>query len=158
MISTLILYLFYIRKVFFEGTSKSSTAFFTVRTQLCTEVYGVPCPQINNSKLGKLRQISNRKLKAVKELYLGWKLPVVHAIPGLCTVNVFDYEISLRKFRKHHRLGMATLSVGAYLWFKARLGHVCFGVLYWWMEISLIKSLHHGYNYSNKYFFQFTFI
>jgi hypothetical protein len=30
MILTLILYLFYIRKVFFEGTSKSLTAFFTV--------------------------------------------------------------------------------------------------------------------------------
>jgi hypothetical protein len=28
----LILYLFYIRKVFFEGTSKSLTAFFTVYT------------------------------------------------------------------------------------------------------------------------------
>jgi hypothetical protein len=33
MISTLILYLFYIRKVFFEGTSKSLTAFFTVRAR-----------------------------------------------------------------------------------------------------------------------------
>ncbi len=29
-ISALLLYLFYIRKVFLEGTSKSSTAFFTV--------------------------------------------------------------------------------------------------------------------------------
>ncbi len=45
-----------------------------------------------------------RKLKAVKELYLGWKLPV-HAITVLCTLNVFDYEISLscEKVRKHHR-------------------------------------------------------
>jgi|688.fasta_scaffold503836_1 hypothetical protein len=74
------------------------------RTQLCTEVYGVPCPQINNSKLCKLSQISNRKLKAVKELYLGWKLPV-HAKPGLCTLNIFVYGIFLScgKFRKYHR-------------------------------------------------------
>jgi hypothetical protein len=33
--------------------------------------YGIPCPQINNSKLCRLRQISNGKFKAVKELYLG---------------------------------------------------------------------------------------
>jgi len=29
--------------------------------------------------------------------------------------------------------------------FKPRLGHVCFGMLYWWMEMSLVKYLHHGY-------------
>jgi hypothetical protein len=29
----------------------------------------------------------------------------VHAIPGLCTLNIFEYEISLscRKFRNHHQ-------------------------------------------------------
>jgi hypothetical protein len=37
----------------------------------CVPVNGVLCPQINNSKLCKLRQISNRKLKAINELYLG---------------------------------------------------------------------------------------
>ncbi len=32
------------------------------------------------------------------------KLPV-HALPGLCTLNIFEYEISksCRKFRNHHR-------------------------------------------------------
>ncbi len=74
------------------------------RTQLCTEVYGVPCPQINNSKLCRLRQIANKKYKGIQELYLGWKLSV-HAIPRVCTLNIFDYEISLScgKCRKHHR-------------------------------------------------------
>jgi hypothetical protein len=32
------------------------------RTQLCTEVYGVPCQQINNSKLCRLRQIFYKNL------------------------------------------------------------------------------------------------
>ena len=29
----------------------------------------------------------------------------VHALPGLCTLNIFEYEISLScgKFRNHHR-------------------------------------------------------
>jgi hypothetical protein len=64
-----------------------------------TEV-GVPFPQINNSKLCRLRQISNKKYKAIKELYLDWKL-YVHAIPGFCTLNIFNYEIC-GKLRKHH--------------------------------------------------------
>ncbi len=52
----------------------------------------------------RLRQISYKKYKTIKELYLGWKLPA-HAIPGLCTLNIFVYEISLScgKFRKQHR-------------------------------------------------------
>jgi hypothetical protein len=46
-----------------------------------------------------------KKYKAIKELYLGCKL-AVHALPGLCTLNILDSEISLiscGKFRKHHR-------------------------------------------------------
>ncbi len=77
---------------------------FWSRSQLCTEVYGVSFSQINNSKLCRLRQISYKKYKTIKKLYLDWKLSV-HAIPGLCTLNIFDYEISLScgKFRKHYR-------------------------------------------------------
>ncbi len=41
-ISALLLYLFYIRKVFLEGTSKSSTAFFTV--------YNLTTPQFSGSR------------------------------------------------------------------------------------------------------------
>jgi hypothetical protein len=62
------LYVPSISQVFFSLTSISQNV---SHTQLCTEVYGVPCPQINNLKLSKLRQISNRKLKAINELYLG---------------------------------------------------------------------------------------
>jgi hypothetical protein len=45
----------------------------------------------------------------------------VHALPGLCTLNIFEYEISLScgKFRNHNReplLDMGTLSKGADLW------------------------------------------
>ncbi len=117
------LYVPSLQQVYFSLTSISQNV---SRTQVCTEVCGVPCPQINNSKLCKFRQISNRKFKAVKELYLGRKLPV-HAMPGLCTVNVLDYEISLscEKFRKHHReplFGHGNISVGAYLWLVSLLG------------------------------------
>jgi hypothetical protein len=74
------------------------------RSQQCTDVYGVPCPQLNNSKLCRLRQSSYKKCETIKELYLSPKLSV-HALPGLCTLNIFEYEISLScgKFRNHHR-------------------------------------------------------
>ncbi len=81
---------------------------FWSRTQLCTEVYGVPCPQINNSKICKLRQISNRKLKAINELYLGWKTVCAcyTSIVYIKYVWIWDTpEIPLKcgKFRNHHR-------------------------------------------------------
>jgi hypothetical protein len=45
----------------------------------------------------------------------------VHALPGLCALNIFEYDISLScgKFINHHReplSDMATLSIGANLW------------------------------------------
>ncbi len=96
------LYVPSLQQVYFSLTSISQNV---SRTQLGTEVYDVPCPQINNSKLCRLRQISYKKCKIIKELYLGRKLSV-HALPGLCTLNIFEYEISLScgKFRKHHRM------------------------------------------------------
>jgi hypothetical protein len=45
----------------------------------------------------------------------------VHALPGLFTLNIFDYEISLScwKFRNHHReplFGHGNTFIGADLW------------------------------------------
>jgi hypothetical protein len=46
-------------------------------------MYGALCPQINNSKLRILRQISKGKLKAVKKLDVGSKL-FVHEMHLVC--------------------------------------------------------------------------
>ncbi len=48
--------------------------------------------QIKNSKLCRLRQNSDGKLKAIKELYIGWKLSV-HA---MCQVCVHEIYLAMR--------------------------------------------------------------
>ncbi len=81
---------------------------------MCTDVYGVPCPQINNSKLCKLRQISNRKFKAIIELYLGWKTVCAcyTRIVYIKYIWIWDMNMNMNlnmnmrycgKFRNHHR-------------------------------------------------------
>jgi hypothetical protein len=62
------------------------------RTQLCTEVYGALCPQINNSKLCTLRQFSKGKLKAVKKLPIDSKL-FVHEMYLVCVHKIYLFMI-----------------------------------------------------------------
>ncbi len=47
----------------------------------------------------------------------------VHALPGLCTLNIFEYEISLScgKFRNHHREPL----FGQWTWQHFRKGPTC---------------------------------
>jgi hypothetical protein len=59
-------------------------------------VYCALCLQINDSKLCILRQISKENLKAAKKLYICRLKTVCKLnVPGLCTLNIFCYEISL---------------------------------------------------------------
>ncbi len=71
---------------------------------MCKEVYGALCPQINNSKLCILRQISRGKLKALTKLYR-LKSVCTWNVLGLGAFNIVSYEMSLScwTFRKHDR-------------------------------------------------------
>jgi hypothetical protein len=46
-----------------------------------------------------------QKIEGHKRAVFRLKKLSVHALPGLCTLNIFEYEISLScgKFRNHHR-------------------------------------------------------
>ena len=84
---------------------------------MCKEVYGALCPQINNSKLCILWQISKGKLKAVTKLYIGWKV-FVHEMYLVCVHLIYlamrcSYVAGhLENMTVSPCLDMATLSIG----------------------------------------------
>ncbi len=79
------------------------------------------CPQINNSKLCTLRQITKGQLKAVKKLSMDWKL-FVHEMYLVCVHKIYLFmrypQVAghLEDMTVSPCLDMATLSIGAYLW------------------------------------------
>ncbi len=66
---------------------------------------GVPCPQLNNSKTMQIKTNFQQRIEGHKWAVFRLKKLSVHALPGLCSLNIFEYEISLScgKFRNHHR-------------------------------------------------------
>ncbi len=72
-----------ILKLYFSLTSISQNV---SRTQLCTEVYGAPCPHLNNSKQIKTMHIKTnflRKIEGRKEAENCLCLQCT--VPGMCT-------------------------------------------------------------------------
>jgi hypothetical protein len=69
----------------------------------------------------KIKTNFQQKIEGHKCAVFRLKKLSVHALPGLCTLNIFEYEISLSsgKFRNHHReplFGLGNTSIGAVLW------------------------------------------